>query len=60
MSFTQVWLDEHEIVLVYVPYARGISSTELKKECWITQSNKIVTGTLGLLDLLRAMNNYEI
>ena len=31
MSFTQDWLDEHEIVLVYIPYTRGISSTELKK-----------------------------
>ena len=30
MSFTQEWLDEHEIVLVYVPYTKGISTTEIK------------------------------
>lgn len=30
MSFTQDWLDEHDIVLVYIPYTKGISSTELK------------------------------
>jgi glycerol-3-phosphate cytidylyltransferase len=30
MSFTQDWLDEQGIVLIYIPYTRGISSTELK------------------------------
>jgi glycerol-3-phosphate cytidylyltransferase len=30
MSFTQEWLDEQCIVLVYIPYTRGISSTDLK------------------------------
>jgi len=30
MSFTQSWLGEQGIVLVYIPYTRGISSTELK------------------------------
>jgi len=30
MMFTQEWLDDHNIVLVYVPYTKGISSTELK------------------------------
>lgn len=30
MSFTQDWLSENGIVLVYIPYTRGISSTELK------------------------------
>jgi glycerol-3-phosphate cytidylyltransferase len=30
MSFTQEWLDEKGIILVYLPYTRGISSTELK------------------------------
>lgn len=30
MSFTQDWLNENGIVLVYIPYTRGISSTELK------------------------------
>lgn len=31
MQFTQSWLDDLEIQLVYVPYTVGISTTELKK-----------------------------
>lgn len=31
MQFTQDWLDEKNIMLLYVPYTRGISSTEIKK-----------------------------
>jgi glycerol-3-phosphate cytidylyltransferase len=31
MKFTQDWLDEQEIQLVYVPYTLGVSTTELKK-----------------------------
>jgi len=32
MGFTQEWLDEKEIVLVYLPYGdTGISTTEIKK-----------------------------
>jgi glycerol-3-phosphate cytidylyltransferase len=31
MSFTQEWLDERGIGLIYVPYTKGISSTEIKK-----------------------------
>jgi glycerol-3-phosphate cytidylyltransferase len=31
MNFTQSWLDEHNIVLIYIPYTKGISSSELKK-----------------------------
>lgn len=30
MQFTQAWLDDLEIQLVYVPYTQGISTTELK------------------------------
>ena len=30
MQFTQEWLDEKEIVLVYIPYTKGISTTEIK------------------------------
>lgn len=30
MGFTQDWLDERGIGLIYVPYTRGISSTDLK------------------------------
>lgn len=30
MQFTQDWLDERGIVLAYVPYKRGISTTEIK------------------------------
>jgi len=32
MKFTQEWLDSQQIVLVYVPYTKGISTTELKKK----------------------------
>jgi len=31
MQFTQDWLDEKNIMLLYVPYTKGISSTEIKK-----------------------------
>jgi glycerol-3-phosphate cytidylyltransferase len=31
MQFTQEWLDQEEIQLVYVPYTEGVSTTELKK-----------------------------
>ena len=30
MQFTQEWLDAQGIVLVYIPYTRGISTTEIK------------------------------
>jgi glycerol-3-phosphate cytidylyltransferase len=39
MQFTQAWLDELKIVLCYVPYTAGISTTELKKR--IVNSDKI-------------------
>ena len=31
MDFTQDWLDENFISLIYIPYTKGISTTELKK-----------------------------
>jgi glycerol-3-phosphate cytidylyltransferase len=31
MGFTQEWLDERNISLMYIPYTQGISTTELKK-----------------------------
>jgi glycerol-3-phosphate cytidylyltransferase len=31
MGFTQAWLDEQNIGLIYVPYTEGISTTELKR-----------------------------
>ena len=37
MQFTQEWLDENDIVLVYLAYTRGISTTEIK--------NRILNGT---------------
>ena len=30
MQFTQDWLDEKDISLIYIPYTKGISSTEIK------------------------------
>jgi len=31
MGFTQEWLNKHRINLIYLPYTKGISTTELKK-----------------------------
>lgn len=31
MGFTQDWLDELDISLIYIPYTQGISTTELKR-----------------------------
>jgi glycerol-3-phosphate cytidylyltransferase-like family protein len=31
MGFTQDWLDEQGISLIYIPYTQGISSTEIKR-----------------------------
>lgn len=31
MGFTQRWLDEHRITLCYVPYTKGISSSNLRR-----------------------------
>jgi hypothetical protein len=30
MQFTQAWLDEQQIQLIYVPYTVGVSSTDIK------------------------------
>ena len=30
MGFTQDWLDDHGIVLLYIPYTKGISTSKLK------------------------------
>jgi glycerol-3-phosphate cytidylyltransferase len=31
MQFTQDWLDQREIGLIYVPYTAGVSTTDLKR-----------------------------
>lgn len=31
MGFTQDWLDAYDIMLLYIPYTEGISSTEVKR-----------------------------
>lgn len=33
MGLTKEWLDEHRIVLVYIPYTQGISTTDLIERC---------------------------
>ena len=33
MSFTQDWLDEQNITLIYIPYYKHISSSEIKRRC---------------------------
>jgi glycerol-3-phosphate cytidylyltransferase len=33
MSFTQEWLDERGIVLVYLPYTEIISTSEIRRRC---------------------------
>lgn len=30
MGFSQSWLDERNIILMYVPYTKGVSTTEIK------------------------------
>lgn len=32
MGFTQEWLDNHDITLVYIPYTQNVSSTLIKKK----------------------------
>ena len=32
MGFTQQWLDENDITLIYLPYTENISTTEIKKK----------------------------
>lgn len=32
MSFTQDWLDQQDITLLYIPYTEGISSTKIKEK----------------------------
>lgn len=32
MNFTQDWLDEENISLIYIPYTKGISSTSIKQK----------------------------
>ena len=31
MQFTQEWLDQNDIVLVYLSYTKGVSTTDIKK-----------------------------
>jgi glycerol-3-phosphate cytidylyltransferase len=31
MGFTQDWLDEKNIVLIYIPYTKGISTSEIRQ-----------------------------
>jgi len=31
MSFSKEWLEDHNIGLAYIPYTKGISTTEIKK-----------------------------
>lgn len=43
MNFTQEWLEENNFVLVYIPYTKGISTTEIKqrlKEIYYNDANK--------------------
>ena len=32
MNFTQEWLDENDIILIYIPYTENISSTIIKNK----------------------------
>jgi glycerol-3-phosphate cytidylyltransferase len=31
MGFTQDWLDDRDIVLIYIPYTKGISTSEIRQ-----------------------------
>jgi len=37
MSFTQAWLDENNMVLVYIPYTKGISTTDIKQRILLSR-----------------------
>ncbi len=37
MNFDQQWLDDNNITLIYIPYTRGISTTEIKERIWKTK-----------------------
>ena len=39
MNFTQEWLEENGIVMVYIPYTRGISTSEIKHRILERRSN---------------------
>lgn len=36
MGLTKEWLDEHKIVLLYIPYHKGISTTDIIGRCIAT------------------------
>jgi glycerol-3-phosphate cytidylyltransferase len=37
MMFTQDWLDQHNIMLCYIPYTKNVSTTELKRRIMESQ-----------------------
>lgn len=41
MGFDQVWLDRHNIMMVYMPYTRGISSTQIRDDVF-THGNELI------------------
>lgn len=41
MGFSQDWLDERGIGLIYVPYTDGISTTDLRKRVLSVENNSI-------------------
>jgi glycerol-3-phosphate cytidylyltransferase len=42
MGFDQDWLDAHSISLMYIPYTRGISTTDLKSR--VADGNSLIVG----------------
>lgn len=40
MDFTQEWLESQGIILVYIPYTKGISSSEIRKRILLIKNNE--------------------
>jgi hypothetical protein len=43
MGFTQAWLGERDIALVYVPYTEGICSTDVRERIRATAPGGVLT-----------------
>lgn len=39
MNFTQEWLDDQDIVLVYVPYTKGVSTSDIIEKIKVNSAN---------------------
>ena len=57
MQFTQDWLDERNILLCYVPYTLGVSTTEVKKRVKERYTNDILKAKNEALNFQKTLND---